>query len=272
MRLPLATGARMKQARNGRRGAVFPLRLTDEERSELERYQAATAGPLGLGPWLLWAARQAAIARVLPARALERVLPPPALSAPRPGNTEPGRVLPALRAGPAVADRVVLDLCSGSGAWSEPYRRAGYRVVCVDATNGADVRLFTAPSGVHGVLAAPPCTEFSLAKNGRERNLVLGLELVSACLRIIVGVRPKWWALENPVGLLSRYLGTPLDVWEPYEFGDPWTKRTAVWGEFKIPERGPFVEATGSAMDRRTPAARAITPPGFARAFFEANP
>lgn len=54
--------------------------------------------------------------------------------------------------------------------------------------------------------------------------------------------------------------------------GAAWTKRTALWGDFALPERGPFVRPLGSAMDRRTAAARAVTPPGFARAFFEANP
>ena len=49
-------------------------------------------------------------------------------------------------------------------------------------------------------------------------------------------------------------------------------KATALWGEFTLPKRGPFVEPVGSAMDRPTAEERAITPDGFARAFFEANP
>jgi site-specific DNA-cytosine methylase len=125
---------------------------------------------------------------------------------------------------------------------------------------------------VRGILAAPPCTEFSLAKNGQERDFAKGLETVCACLRIIACFRPAWWALENPVGYLGRWLGRPRDVFEPHEFGDAWTKRTALWGSFVNPKRGPFVKSTGSAMDRKTAAERAITPPGFARAFFEANP
>lgn len=87
-----------------------------------------------------------------------------------------------------------------------------------------------------------------------------------------IGPWVLWRALENPTGLLGHYLGTPRDVWQPCDFGDPHTKRTAVWGDFTIPQRGPFVEPTGTAMSRPTAAERAITPPGFARAFMQANP
>lgn len=254
----------MQASKQNRRGNVFPLRLTDEQRLELEGLRASSAGPRGLGPWLVWAAREASRGGVLPASAgssgitsspLERVLP-----------SGPGAVLPR------VESRLILDLCGGSGSWGAPYLAAGYRVECVDILHGRDVHTLAARSDVWGILAAPPCTEFSIAKNGRARDIRAGLETVSACIRLAFACQPQWWALENPTGLLSIYLGAARDVWEPYEFGDPWTKRTAIWGDFAIPERGPFVAPLGSAMDRGNAAARAITPPGFARAFFEANP
>lgn len=187
-----------------------------------------------------------------------------------------------------IARRIVLDLCGGSGSWSAPYAEAGYDVRVI--TLPEDVRTYTPPEDVPvwGVLAAPPCDQFSLARNGhpdQPRDLLRGLEVVSACLRVIAVARPRWWALENPVGLLTTYLGTPRDVWNPHDFGDPWTKRTAIWGEYVIPERGPFVDPLGGGPfcricdpdERRfawcsNAAHRAITPPGFARAFFAANP
>lgn len=164
-----------------------------------------------------------------------------------------------------------MDLCAGSGAWSEPYRRAGYPVVRVTLPK-KDVRTFVHPGRVWGVLCAPPCTEFSPAKRG-PRDFIAGMSCVNACLRIVHQVRPQWWALENPVGQLSTWLGTPRDVFEPCDFGDPWTKRTALWGDFVIPRRGPFVKpAAGKVSLERAAAARAVTPAGFARAFFKANP
>ena len=65
-----------------------------------------------------------------------------------------------------VKDKIILDLCGGTGAWSKPYVDDGY-----------DVRLITLPEhdvrtwdgyldlDVYGVLAAPPCTVFSYARN-----------------------------------------------------------------------------------------------------------
>lgn len=247
----------MQASRGRRRGVVFSVRVTEEDRARLEALQQQGGGPRALGPWLVWSALGAAPAPVVPHRA---------------GSTEPGPVL---------------DLCGGSGAWSEPYRAAGYRVQIVSLPE-VDVRLFEPPlEPVWGVLAAPPCDQFSLARNGHSapRDLLRGLEVVSACVRIVAAVKPRWWALENPVGLLGRFLGAPRDVFQPCDFGDPWTKRTALWGDFNLPERGPYVKPLGGGPPcaicdperRRTSWCsrsdhRAITPPGFARAFFEANP
>jgi hypothetical protein len=61
----------------------------------------------------------------------------------------------------------ILDLCGGTGAWSKPYADAGYDVEVVDPLrDGRDVRLFQRVSAdIHGILAAPPCTVFSYARN-----------------------------------------------------------------------------------------------------------
>ena len=172
--------------------------------------------------------------------------------------------------------RIILDLCSGTGAWSEPYVSAGYDVRRITLPS-CDVRSYVPPDRVWGVLAAPPCEAFSLARNGTpatEDELTCGLGVVSACLRIIATCRPCWWALENPVGRLGHCLGTPTYTFQPWWFGDPWTKRTSLWGTFNLPRSGPdtYTTPNGSAAERSTRVERARTPPGFARAFFEANP
>lgn len=242
----------MQESRGRRRGNVFSVRLTDGERAQVEAAMKGGGGPRAVGPWLLWAA-------------LHHALP----LEPRPGSTDAGagRVVPGLDDD---APPVVLDLCGGTGAWSAPYLAAGYEVILVTLPNDNVMDWQPPPLPIRGVLAAPPCTEFSLAKNGQTRDLLKGLGPVIACLRIIALVKPRWWALENPVGKLGHFLGTPRDTFNPCDFGDPWTKRTALWGDFAIPRRQyvtPESGMPGSNSDQR-----AVTPLGFARAFFEANP
>ena len=177
---------------------------------------------------------------------------------------------------------VILDLCGGSGSWSMPYREAGYDVRVVDPlVDGTDVRLMKHPGEpVHGILAAPPCEVFAVSGNRWQRSeqqVLDALSVVDACFRLVVVCRPRWWALENPVGKLRRYLGVPTMIYDPCDFGDPWTKRTCLWGEFELPSPNPveptsvgYILNVSSSPERAQ--IRAVTPPGFARAFFEANP
>jgi len=193
---------------------------------------------------------------------------------------------------------MILDLCGGTGAWSKPYREAGYNVQVVSLPQ-TDTRLWPSPSShtarlpsdfddiadfrgrVRGILAAPPCTVFSGSGARWPRTddeIHEGLSVVDACLRIIWAVQPAWWALENPVGKLRKWIGPPLMSFDPCDYGDPYTKRSHLWGEFQPPEKAPVEPTEGSKLWRnyggkseRTKRERSITPPGFAQAFFEAN-
>jgi hypothetical protein len=84
----------------------------------------------------------------------------------------------------------VLDLCAGSGAWSQPYLEAGYDVRRIDWP--FDVRLIEHRRGlkVRGILAAPPCTYFCRMRMCRGRptdeQFREGLSVVDACLRAVV--------------------------------------------------------------------------------------
>ena len=204
------------------------------------------------------------------------------------------------------SDKIILDLCGGTGSWSRPYKEAGYDVRLITLPD-YDVRTYQPPEGVYGILAAPPCTEFSIAKNGshRSRNLHAGMEIVEACLRIIWDCRIKaklqFWAMENPVGFLRQFLGKPHYTFYQWWFGDTGIKRTDLWGYFNDPKQMIFErpndpyfikqyksgkknqfawappacpEWAKEYIDRqpdKRAALRAITPPGFAQAFFRAN-
>lgn len=180
--------------------------------------------------------------------------------------------------------RIILSLCDRSGEWPRPYREAGYTVIQVDIQHGQDVRLLPYAGRVHGILAAPPCTVFAASGARWKRSdddLRNALAVVDACLRCVAVCRPRWWALENPIGKLNRWLGLPSFRFDPCDYGDPYTKRTNLWGDFTPPlplmiggdQSVPPTE--GSKMHRMSSSAKAtrsVTPAGFARAFFTANP
>ena len=215
---------------------------------------------------------------------------------------------------------IILDLCGGTGAWSKPYKDAGFEVVlvtlpelniynlmptthwiCLRDASHRQIRY----SDIFGVLAAPPCTEFSVAKNSRPRNLQEGMRIVRRCLELIWCIQGhnklEFWALENPRGLLRQFLGRPAYTFEQWQFGTPAVKATDIWGVFKQPkptvkerpeipmygiknynyskaisnppippEYAEYINSFKSHTERRA-AARAITPAGFADAFFRAN-
>ncbi len=183
--------------------------------------------------------------------------------------------------------KTILSLCDYSGAWCQPYRDAGYDVIQVDVKTGQDVRLLQYPGDVYGILAAPPCTVFAASGarwNRTEKDIKEALAIVDACLRFVAVCRPKFWALENPVGKLKKWLGSPRFYFNPCDFGDAYTKKTCLWGDF-VPPLPLFLgkdlsvePSEGSKMwknfggtSERVKEIRSETPKGFAQAFFEVN-
>jgi len=196
----------------------------------------------------------------------------------------------------ATEHKIILDLCGGTGAWSEPYRKAGYDVRLITLPE-YDVREYNPPDEVYGILAAPPCTMFSFARTHpkKPRDLEEGMELIIACLNIIWKCqynyknpnqkKPplKFWALENPYGMLNWFLGHPILIFQPYEYGDEYSKKTCIWGYFNLPKKLDLwksmqklkkIRSIGDIIYKDTEnrqTLRSITPPHFAQAFFEAN-
>ncbi|KKL88785.1 hypothetical protein LCGC14_1921250 [marine sediment metagenome] len=189
-------------------------------------------------------------------------------------------------------DKIIIDLCGGSGAWSKPYKDAGYDVWNITLPD-YNVRTYKPPDYVYGILAAPVCTMFSLARTRAKipRDFRQGMELVISCLNIIWECRYKnklaFWSLENPMGYLRQFLGKPAFTFDPCDFGDPYTKKTDLWGYFNEPKKKPYnltnkEKALCTVNNRKLPSIpditgskqadrRAITPLGFARAFYKAN-
>lgn len=203
--------------------------------------------------------------------------------------------------------RIILDLCGGTGAWSNPYREHSdmydvynitlpdYDILKTDFTSemiiifsGNAKQLEIDRTYIYGILAAPPCAMFSFARTTAKtkRDLKQGMETVIACLKIIwecqyQGVL-KFWALENPRGLLRKFLGVPIFTFEQWEFGERGIKPTDIWGCFNLPKKQVFIRPEGLSKKwpngkinaigwSKSAERRAATPAGFAQAFFEAN-
>ena len=132
--------------------------------------------------------------------------------------------------------KIILHLCADLGSDSIFYQNdPNYEVQLVGELIG--VEGYIPPANVHGIIANPVCTELSTAPGfHKENDVAKGMILVNECLRIIKEANPKWWVLENPAnGRLKEELGKPIFIYQPWEFGSPWTKRTALWGSFIKP-------------------------------------
>lgn len=200
------------------------------------------------------------------------------------------------------SSKVILHLCASHfGSDSKPYREAGYDVRLI--TKEIGVENYHPPESVYGVIANPPCTKFSragwqIAKIDRDFNE--GMRLVKECLRIIWevqerGAQLKFWVLENPYGYLPQFLGHPVMVYQPWQFGETGTlatKKEALWGYFKKPEPIVFTRPVKPVQKASTykkmlfpdlatrnpdwsnlsSDERSIASPYFTKAFFKANP
>lgn len=197
--------------------------------------------------------------------------------------------------------RIVLSLFDHTGQWSLPWEEAGYQVVRFDIqdnpetgdVNAFGVNFFADWFGdfegldIYAVLAACPCTEFAIsgakhfAAKDADGRTVAAVELVHQTLRTIEYYRPSVWAIENPVSRIERLAGLPpwRLAFDPHHLGDPYTKKTLLWGRFNSDLPIAPVEPTeGSKMHRKfggnrlaTKNARSATPEGFSYGFFLAN-
>ena len=82
---------------------------------------------------------------------------------------------------------------------------------------------------------------------------------------------------QNGDDVLPTFLGPPKMYFDSCDYGDPYTKKTALWGNFNQPIKNRIQPTQGSKMHLIPPGPnranlRSATPKGFAKAFFEANP
>jgi len=185
------------------------------------------------------------------------------------------------------SNKIILDLCGGTGSSSAPYVKAGYDVRVITLPD-QDVRLFRyTDNPVYGILAAMDCTHFAgsgaqyWAAKDQDGRTLEALSILDACCRIILTHKPKFWAIENPIGRTKDFIGPVKFYFDPCDYGDAYTKRTCLWGDFNIPRwkpirperacpQGSWLQQLGGRSEK-TKRLRSVTPPAFSKAFFEAN-
>lgn len=201
----------------------------------------------------------------------------------------------------ANSNKIVLSLFDRTGEWAKPWLDAGYQVHTFDIQNDpefGDVKNFSAEffmdlfgdfegQDIHAVIAACPCTDFAVsgarhfAAKDADGRTVDSVALVRQTLATIEYFKPVIWAIENPVGRIEKLSGLPpwRMSFDPNAFGDPYTKKTLLWGRFNgdlpiapvEPVEGSKMHSQYGGKSQATKNARSVTPEGFAYSFFMAN-
>jgi hypothetical protein len=225
-------------------------------------------------------------------------------------------------------DKLILSLYDYTGAWAKPYIDAGYAVQLWDKkVEGCILENFSWLCSIieeciengmelYGVLAAPPCDDAAVSGSRwwKGKDAALGeiideydnyrdpwnsVDYTKAFTLIVLHLinlyPPKFWVIENPVGRLEALVPElkPFRkmLFNPCDYGDPYTKKTILWGNFnsnlprnpvepeyvtytkkngKITRFAPHFGRTGG-KSAKTKTIRSTTPRGFANAFFQAN-
>jgi len=143
----------------------------------------------------------------------------------------------------------MVDLFAGDLTASAAMRKRGWDVVSVDLLWGDDVMKWKWDRRPVDLLwASPPCEKFSVAGHFKhfryfgDRAFPIddegqyALRLVERAFQIRRQMRPKFFVLENPRGLLRKLIGPPTATTWYCQFGDERAKPTDLW---MIPQDGP---------------------------------
>ena len=200
------------------------------------------------------------------------------------------------------SDKTVISLFDYTGVWAQPWMDAGYNVVqLIDLQHGIDVLDIAADPNewfdqnayipnwddIHMVLAACPCTEFAASgarwwgSPEKAAKLPDAVDLVNATMMLIDWLDPRMFAIENPIGRIAKVTDVPTARlgFDPHHFGNPYTKRTLLHGNFLtnlptanvFPKEGSKMHKMYGGKSEATKRARSVTPDGFAKSFFMAN-
>jgi len=151
----------------------------------------------------------------------------------------------------------VIDLFSGLGGFSEGFIERDHKVIRYDndkrfsdipKTKIIDIMELDRLPKADVILASPPCNCFSRMtiryywerKKPKNDKAKFAVSLVKKTLQLIHEAKPKFYVIENPIGMMIHVLGKPqvLTWWaswysakdEGIPLDEPPLKETYLWG------------------------------------------
>ena len=166
----------------------------------------------------------------------------------------------------------VLDLFSGLGGWSAAFKDRGHEVITVDMDKKfnpiiiADIMDMTYKDlekfgKFDVILASPPCNCFSVltipkywkkelgVSYPKNEKTIKAIELVKHTLDMIEILNPRFWILENPMGMLRKQYFMKkyrMVTITQCQYGREDRKPTDLWGKFPKDFKPKKCEAKGS--------------------------
>ncbi|MBE44264.1 MAG: DNA methyltransferase [Thaumarchaeota archaeon] len=146
----------------------------------------------------------------------------------------------------------ILELFSGTASFSKIARSLGHECTTVDNDEyhnpdilidilDFDPKIFKGDWDI--IWASPPCTTFSVMSNyrywdklqPRNSKAAINMAWVLKTLEIIKELKPKYWFIENPRGLLRKFPfmeELPRNTITYCQYGTDYMKPTDIWTNF----------------------------------------
>ena len=153
----------------------------------------------------------------------------------------------------------VVELFSGTESFSKAARELGHETFTVDndssfnpdlLADAENLRIGDFPWFMPDIIwASPPCESFSVATIGKNwvdwrpsEKALMGIRLVTKTLELIMGLRPTFYFIENPRGMLRslRIMSDlPKRTVTYCQYGETRMKPTDIWTNCDVWESRP---------------------------------
>lgn len=146
-----------------------------------------------------------------------------------------------------------LELFAGTGSFSKVAKEKGHSIFRVELNpkfeaelhkDILDINIDDLPKDIDILWASPPCTTFSIASCGthwnkdktpKTKECERGIAIVKKTIEIILKLKPKYWIIENPRGLLRKQEFMQVlhrNTVTYCQYGDSRMKPTDLWCNF----------------------------------------